>query len=328
MTQALLVVGIPRSGTTWVAHLLAKAGDAAYLEEPDNHFRRPYAFRAKRRLGRGEYPAVTPGESPGDYETLWGQAFATGGPSWLAAARRRAGNRLLASTSAPDISAAIAGRSTLSPRLRLLEWLATPEAVRASDLLVVKSVYAPLALEWIADRFSPQVLVVIRHPLNVVSSWRSMGWLDRAQHDMLDELDPGARQGLADTLGVDVPAHDASPLRRAGWLAGALTTALATTARRQPAWSLVSHELLCARPHERFPRLASELGLEWRPTDDDELDRLDRPGTGYEIRRVAGELGDVWRRRLDDEEACEVQKVLELFDDGDWTPEALGCGTP
>lgn len=322
MTPPILVVGIPRSGTTWVARVLARTDGAVYLEEPDNHFRRPYAFRSKRRMRRGEYPALSPGDVAEEYAALWRLALTTE-PARVGLrerARRRVGDRLLASAKAGEVSAAIAARSPASARLRVVERLALPERAPLGGVhLVVKSVYASLALEWIADAFRPQVVVVIRHPLNVVSSWRSLGWLERTRDDMLDELDRRAQLGLAEALGVEPPGSGASPFARAAWLAGALTCGLVATAARHPDWHVVSHEQVSGQAHERLAALADHLGLRWTSEVDAMLDDLDRPGSGFEIARDKRDLADVWRRRLTPEQAQTASQVLERFPTESWT---------
>jgi Sulfotransferase family len=322
MTRPVLVAGIPRSGTTWVARVLSQTVDATYLEEPDNHFRFPYAFRAKYRMRRGEYPRVSVGELPSEYEVLWREAFARA-PATLGSwqrARARVACHLLRSASAAEVSAAIARRSSARLKLRAVEQLAIPErTAHSGEHLVVKSVYAPLALEWIAERFEPKVVVVIRHPLNVVSSWRALGWLARAGDDMLDELDPRAKDDLASILGVPAPNREASALTRAAWLAGALTSSLVATAARHPAWNLVSHESLCERPRDGFSQLASALGLRWTDEVGRQVDAMNRPGEGFDIGRVASELPEVWRHRLTTEQAEEALDILRRFPVDGWT---------
>jgi hypothetical protein len=58
-----------------------------------------------------------------------------------------------------------------SLRLRTASTLASRSAWRPADLRpVVKSVHAPLAVEWIHQRLHPKVLVVLRHPYNVLAT--------------------------------------------------------------------------------------------------------------------------------------------------------------
>jgi hypothetical protein len=80
-----------------------------------------------------------------------------------------------------------------------------PTGSREGERLVVKTVHAPLAVEWVYAQKSPRVLVVTRHPLNVVASWLDLGYrnchLDRSA-DVFDRvggtwnLRPPAENGL------------------------------------------------------------------------------------------------------------------------------------
>jgi hypothetical protein len=42
--------------------------------------------------------------------------------------------------------------------------------------MVVKSVHGTLALPWLAEKFSPQIVIVLRHPFNVAASYVELGW--------------------------------------------------------------------------------------------------------------------------------------------------------
>ena len=67
----------------------------------------------------------------------------------------------------------------------------------------------PLAAEWVAEQLDAAVVVVVRDPLAVLSSWAQLGWLGRTGHDMLDGLDPRAAAAGAEAVGVlfRLPAH-------------------------------------------------------------------------------------------------------------------------
>src|SRR5215216_3657697 len=75
----VLVIGLPRSGTTWIASTLAQTGNAALVSEPDNHYNVPFALRAKRRLPGGFHPALSPADEAPLFEALWREAFGENG---------------------------------------------------------------------------------------------------------------------------------------------------------------------------------------------------------------------------------------------------------
>ncbi len=326
----VLVVGVPRSGTSWVGRVLGSTRGATYLGEPDNHEHNSFGFRAKLGAPGWFYPAPV-GEAP-EYERLWRTAFGLEpSPGSLQGVVDRVRDavslRLLHSVSGAQLLRVMqrpeAGRGFARARLLAAATLAVPaRPSRITPSIVVKSVHAPLSVEWVVDRVSPvQVLVVLRHPLNVLSSWLELGWL-ADDSDPLAELEPEVRDRLAARIDVAPIEDDVSPLARAAWLVGALTSALSAAAERH-AWQFVTHEWLSEEARARFPTVAERLGLTWADEVDGLVASLDRPGTGYEVMRESAGLADIWRSRLTDAQVAEAVPVLERFRLGSWaTSEA------
>lgn len=287
----VLVAGLPRSGTTWIGEVLGRTAGARYLHEPDNHLVRPDAWWAKRRLG--PYPELDPAADAGDsgradYERLWARAF-TGGPC---SSPLYAGLRILQRAGAPEVSGRLArrvrSRTTAGP-------------------LVVKSVHAARAVEWLADRFNPAVVVVERHPFGVISSWRKLGW-----DDFLDN-DRAALRHSATVLGVAPPPSGAPWLERAAWHYGLLTAYFERARRRHPEWLVVRHEVLCAGPEPGFRHLCARLGLTFTGETARFLAASNRPGDGYSTNRLWREQVDGGRRRLTPTEQALVLATLDAF---------------
>jgi Sulfotransferase family len=316
-----LVVGVPRSGTTWVATVLARGAGAVYLGEPDNHLRFAYAFRAKRSAGQRQYPSLAPGlagEKADALARLWECAFAPSPRGRVAAFRRRSANRLLTLAGRRTILRVLGGSPERSPVLAAAVVLAVPERPAASDgSLVVKSVYAPLTVEWIAGRNDARIVVVLRHPRNVISSWLELGWIrTRGSDPVTTAFKPSVARELADRFGTPVP--ESSRLARSTWIVGVLTCALEEACRRNPSWVRVVHEELCTRPTEEFPLVAARAGLGWSEAGDMLLSETNRPGHGYEPARVSAEMPDAWRTRLGASELREIDAVLERLPLESW----------
>lgn len=310
--ERILIVGLPRSGTTWLSRALTSADGISLIHEPDNHWEVPLAFRAKRELVGRFYPILDEDEEAPRFERLWKAAFGVrSGALRAEGVRNRIATRLLhVSSEADQRYALVSGNRPLN--IRLAEKLAAPGTTPDQRYRVVKSVYAVLAIEWIAARIRLTPVVVVRNPLNVISSWVHMGWLSRDPRiDLLNELGPVGLWRLARSAGVPIPPTTASSLTRATYLFGLLTGRLLETLGRHPEWRTVSHEALSERPHERIRELALDIGLPWSGASDRAIDRMNRPGNGYDTFRITSDEDAVWRRRLTRDQECEIRTVLD-----------------
>src|SRR5436305_3126532 len=116
----ILVVGFARSGTSWVAEMLATTESAGLLSEPDDALLHPFASRAKRRLPGGHYPVLSPGDEAPEYEVLWEEAFGSRGARYTSPERlrRAAARRLLARASDEAVWSAPSDGGRVAPALR------------------------------------------------------------------------------------------------------------------------------------------------------------------------------------------------------------------
>ena len=285
----LLVVGVPRSGTTWVADVLGRAPGQRWVNEPDNWESDPFAHVGT--LDGGAFRVLSPGERDRRYELMWDIAFRGGWPSgrwhrllWALAHRlpRRAAMILVESS----------GR--LVARLR-------PRAAR----VLVKSVFAIFALDWVVDRYVPTVVVVRSAPLNVVSSWVTLGWTG-------GHLDATWVRRNFPALASAVDGKVMTDVGRAALAVGVFVRALERAVAARGDWVVVDHEALCGAPVAGFRRLYERLGLEWSATVEAHIDALNRPGAGMERSRVSVTQPARWRRLTADQlhEAGSVLSAL------------------
>lgn len=311
--RAILVAGAPRTGTTWVAQVLGRAEGAVLVSEPDNEW--PDAFALKAKIGLGRFPVLRQGDpAPSAYLELWRRALAGfEGTRARPVLRRAMGMERIQR----DLWRALCDHRSprVAPWLRALAGSARPPSRRADGLPVVKSVHAPLAVAWIAARLGPRMVVVERHPLNVVASWLELGWGDCALSS-----NPGVRRRLEDPLGLPELPPDHSPLAGVAWEIGLFTSALRAAAQAHPEWSTVSHEALCRDPAAGFAGLYRQLGLGWTEDVERFLEESNRAGSGYSTVRVAAEQPERWRRRLTSEQIREAWSVLSGFR-ADWVED-------
>ncbi len=136
-SRPVLVLSLPRSGSSWVADVLAAAPRVLYLREPFT----------QTLLADDQYE---------------GPAFADVDAVGVPAAYRSA---LL------DVAGAVpsfVGTVVADPgRWSLL--------ARRSSRLLVKEVN-PLAIEWFVDELDPVVVYLVRHPAAVAASFARLGW--------------------------------------------------------------------------------------------------------------------------------------------------------
>jgi len=314
----ILVVGLPRSGTSWAEQTMRTAARTATVGEPDNEDNFPYAIKAKAGLGR--YPVVpagTPADDPAvaAYAELWDGAFRGGrdprSPAGIAGTvlHRVAKQRTSVYTAS---GWAPWRRTALDAGVR---W-SRPCAGTRADHVVVKSVFAAFALPWICERWQPRVVVMTRSALNTVASWQRLDWpRPFAGHPVLGGDDVG------DVLRRLLPTHPLPPtpppadrLARLTWELTALMTMLRDVAERDPGSVVLRHEELCVDPVGRFREVFDRLGLRWTPRTEAYLVERDRPGSGaYDTARLAADEPTRWRRTLSAADAARITEVTARF---------------
>lgn len=314
--RPILILGVPRSGTTWIGRILGRAAGARYVHEPDNETENPFALRAKSGLGR--FPALRPGERAPLYEACWDWAFAGGH-------RTRRGRRMRdALNRAPyeEVAAWCDPRRRNPLRLAAISRIAGPgKPGPPGERPVVKSVHALLAGEWIARRWSPLLVVVRRHPLNLVSSWVAASNGDPRESaleysgDLRAVLPPRAL-GQPGTPGPP-PAQDR--LATLAWLVGLLAGARERLVAAVDGAVCVDHDVVCRAPAAELRELSRRLTLEWTDACDGELEGLERPERAlFVTERIAAEQPDRWRERLSTAEAARAEGILSAFPGGPW----------
>jgi hypothetical protein len=307
----VVVLGLPRSGTTWVAGVLAASIGADVVHEPDNEKEALGAMVAKSDLGR--FPVLGPDDVAPRYEALW-RAALTGAHTSTRRPRDRVAQHIWARVSQDGRDRAVMHRPGAGVRMaRAL--CSVPTATRGGPVagprrqLVVKSVHAALAGGFLTEVLSPsRVVVVVRHPANVLSSLLELDLPDR---DRLLDQDARVIRHFVSRWGVPLPA--ASRAERAAWQVCLLTSALLETAHRHPQVVLVEHESACDSPGREFSRVCAHLDLPWTAAGEDFIRQSDRPGTGFQILRRTHEQPERWATRLSAADVEALRGVMWSF---------------
>jgi hypothetical protein len=314
--RPIVVVGLPRSGTTWTHNALVRAAGVVKVGEPDNEDKHPAAIHAKRRLGR--YPVLAPGDDDRDYRRLW-EWILSGGPE----GRR---DRLARFILRPGLNDRI-----YEGRRDVVTWLGGTLARRPvpgfhrpaePGRVVAKSIHLQLALDWLVSNFDVDVLVLFRHPASVLASWMEVNLKDGRNSTL--ETRPDVRRRYVERWGVPLPGPD--PLERMCWRIGLLLAALEESVEGHPEWRKWTHEQLCDDPAAEFRRLFDDLDLTWTDAAQRYLKKKNTPGTGFQLKRVASELSDSWHQRLDDRHLEVLRSTLALFPIRAWTDKDFERG--
>lgn len=270
-SRPVYLVGLPRTGTTWVASILRTARGAWYRHEPFN-----FSLFAEAAPHSLKYLAA--------HDTDEG----------FARHCRSAFEGL------PGLGSVVA---------RLRE--------RRLDLwpyqIVVKDVHSAMALDWIDHNVGPAIVIVIRHPGAMISSWLRLGWkVDgllgriRSQSRLItDHLGPF--EALFDGASTDVEKLALF------WAAG--YHVMLRQARSHPAWIVLEHEALCRDPRGGYEDLFARLALHWTHLTTDRLRRstttedLATYGTG----RISSREAEKWRTELTREQIDLVLKTVRPF---------------
>jgi len=303
--RPIVIVGLPRSGTTWTMRALGSSPGTIRVPEPDNEDYAPAAIHAKLHLGR--YPCLEPGQKAAPYHRLWEWILSGADQSWRAVQARRilgpgATERIFEGDM--DLTTRLAATLARNPR----------PTGHPSGRVVAKSVHAQLSLEWVAAEFEITPLVLLRHPASVLASWMELRLKDGRNSTLESRPEIRARY----TERWDVPPPGPDPIEKISWRIGLMIAALEEALSRHPDWHVRTHEELCTDSVATFRALFADLDLAWTEATEKYLVENNAPGDGFTTQRVASELSDSWQHRLDDDQLATLRRVLGWFPISTW----------
>ena len=309
--RIILLLGTPRSGTTWLASILNSHERVVYSHEPLSKLRIPHLAAPLERLRRGGTL------ESGEREALiaeWCKAHHT--------CRR------------PPFFAK--EFSWVPPAAFWLSWAAvrlsegwgdglyrrlySPNPSRRFDLLI-KEIGWLKAAESIVHSLDPYLIVIIRHPCAVVASRRrgqQLGMLNRHNREVWFD-----RHGeLSEPLGYDrttVMALEAVEFLALDWLLQ--NRAYQAALRGLPCGDLVVYETLCRDPVGVTRQVFAGLGWEPSPqtlrylrgsTREDHLgvrNWLSGNRFYFRLNRDPAKSADSWRKELSQDETKQVLAI-------------------
>ena len=303
LASPILVLGAPRSGTTWLAKILDSHPAVLYRHEPDAILPPPAGLTKDQVPGLverwvTERSARTAGKRP-FFPKSWQPAWARGLRLGIAGAAGLCGHlpgplRRLSELPIPDLATGPIARAII----KSIDW-AEGAAVLAQALP------------------DSRIILVLRHPCGQVSS-----------------VMRGNRQRYFDLkmAGTDMPFDEERAIRYAARNGTGASAFRNLSAAGQYAWSwrafnepayaalapmpnvlVVLYEALCARPETFARRLLSFSGLSWSPQTQEFVRRSTshRGSSGYyTVFRDAVAAADAWRSTMPPEDADAVRGVV------------------
>lgn len=308
--RTVLLLGLPRSGSTWIGNALGAAEGVTYVHEPDNDALHRHTLAAKGDLGL--MPMLDRHDDASAYARLFDAALRGERPSRLGDRRRALAERIVARAPKGTVHGLLTTpEGGWTPRLRLARVVTDlPRPVASpTGIRVVKSVHAMLAIDYLVERVRPDVTaVLLRHPANVVGSMRDLDWQARSLWWESPRL--WERHGPPErSPGAHVPE---SVAERRAWQVAMCADALLAGAERHDL-PVVDHEHLLVDPVGGMAGLADRLGLPWDEGAAEWVRGQDQPGEGYAVQRVAADERDRWRDRLPPEDAAILAEVIDRY---------------
>ena len=308
--RRVAIMGLPRSGSTWLHGTLSRTEGVSSVLEPDNTDHFPAALRALR--GIGIHPFIAADDECRQLRRCFDAAF--GSPVWFSERRRAIGQKLMRPYGGALWRVMVdTAPSEIPLRLRTAALVSPPgSSSQQTPTRLVKTVHMALSMEWFIKNYAPSIVVTRRNPLDVLASWISLDinpvgieWSRLCGPEISDWLD---QRGLPQQPNV----HRESVTART-WVIGVLMSGIAEAIVNHPEIVIADHEILCRDPVGEMRYVARQLGLVWTPEAEEFLHSQNKPGEGYAVRRVAAKVPGSWREKLDPEVVAEARAMFVRF---------------
>jgi hypothetical protein len=302
--RPILITGMPRSGTTWVGRMLYASESVGYVNEPLNLSYSPGTFRVPVDHW---YTYVTP-ENEHRFLPKLQEALEFRYPLVRELTRCR-------------------NRTDLHHTLKI--WWSSVRSRGRRPL--VKEPHAVFSAEWFARRLGSEVVITVRHPAAVVSSWKRLGW----SFDFAHLLEQPAL--LRDWLGPFKPEMEAALasshdlVDRVALLWRIIHAVVAEYENSFPEFVVLRQEDLSRAPVERFAGLYDRLGLRFTSVareavaasssgDNPTETSIENP---YVTQIDSWANLENWKQRLTGEEVWRIRRLTEevagrYYTDAEW----------
>lgn len=301
--SVILIVGAPRSGTTWLAKIVDSHPDVLYRHEPDETLPGPEpltpdAVPALLARWASDRSARTVSKRP-----FFPKSF----QSDLARGLRNV------------LAAAVSAAARMPAPFNALAHLAIPDMLsRPAPRVAIKSVRWAMGAAMLA-RVAPasRIIFILRHPCGQVAS--VMRGNRQRRFDLKTEgtdmpFDEAAAVPFAAAHGVDDPDFQALPdAAKYAWSWRAFNEPAYAALAAERNVHVVLYEALCAEPAALSRRILKFADLDWNPQTQDFISRSTShrgPAGYYAIFRDAVSAAENWRATMSPEDQTAVLSVV------------------
>lgn len=311
LAAPILVVGAPRSGTTWLAKIIDSHPDVVYRHEPDKLLPAPVPL----------LPAAAPA-----LISRWAanrSAAAVTKRPFFAKSWQSPGNRLIRD----GLVLLLAAAARVPPLAAWAKRARVPDLARgagngagsgAPGRVLLKSIALGAGAGAVARALpEARVVMILRHPCGQVDSM--LRGHRRRHFDLRTQgtdmpFDEDAAIAHAGRDGLDATAFHALPdAAKFAWNWRASTETAAAALHGLPNAQVVLYEALCTQPVDLARRILGFTGLGWPPATQDFLTRSSthRGAAGYyAVYRDAAAAAEAWRTRMEPADIAAVRAVM------------------
>jgi hypothetical protein len=301
LESAILILGSPRSGTTWLAKIFDSHPDILYRHEPD------------------ELTPPTAGLDPPEQLRAWLMQRAS-----RVSAKRPYFQKSWRPAHLHQMRLMFAATLALAQRLPLLsrsaERAGIPDLVAPNRWVNVRA--AMKLVNWdgcLAAKAMPnaRLVFILRHPCGQIASvmaGHAARQLSRTSDFAASPDDLAAASVCAKRAGVDKSAFDKLPeAGKYAWCWRAFNEPAVAAMRDLPNARIVIYEDLCRAPAAVARDLLAFAGLDWHTQVDAFLGTStnhDGPGGYYDVFRSTAVVADRWRQIMSPADQDAVRTVL------------------
>ncbi|MDY6782796.1 MAG: sulfotransferase [Cyanobacteriota bacterium] len=273
----IYLVGLPRSGTTWVGAVLNTSPGVKYFFEPFNFRFIPEAKPHFRKYLRGD-------EQDEEFARYCRDAFA--------------------------------GRIENQHLTNHLNWL-YKKWNWFPGRVAIKDVNSLLMLEWIDSHMTQTIVIIMRHPCAVASSWlRLWGGPQKGLETFLDILlkQPQLMQDYLSPF-EEVIKTASGFWQKIGAFWGAMYYVALEQQKKHPNWLVVQHEEFCQNPTQAYGKLFKQLDLPWSARTHNflEISTGKKSKNPFVTQRISSQESDKWKQELEPWQIEEVKKIARPF---------------